>query len=86
MLKIHEENIDNFQATGHDFQDLRNSIGKLCGSQWPEESRYDETHPSFLEGAEEKHVWTVKALEERLPNIDLILDLTATDRYYQNKA
>ena len=46
------------------------------------QSRYDETYPSFSEGAEEKHVWTVKALEERLPNVDLILDLTATDRYY----
>jgi len=67
-----------------------------CGSQIPEtpfvafkvplserlQSRYDETYPSFSEGAEEKHVWTVKALEERLPNVDLILDLTATDRYY----
>jgi len=46
------------------------------------QSRYDETYPSFSEGTEEKHVWTVKALEERLPNVDLILDLTATDRYY----
>jgi len=67
-----------------------------CGSPMPEtpfvafkvplserlQSRYDETYPSWDPEAEEKHVWTLKALEERLPNIDLILDLTATDRYY----
>ena len=37
LLKIHEEKMDDFQATGDDFQDLRTLIGNLRGSQWPEE-------------------------------------------------
>ena len=45
------------------------------------QSRYDENYPSWDPEAEEKHVWTLKALEERLPNVDLILDLTAHGSY-----
>ena len=44
---------------------------------------YDEMYPSFLtESAQEKHKWTLKDLEETLPKLDLIIDLTATERYY----
>ena len=47
------------------------------------QSRYDEKYPSFLtEAAQEKHKWSLKDLEETLPKLDLILDLTATERYY----
>ena len=47
------------------------------------QNRYDEMYPSFLtEAAQEKHKWTLKDLEETLPRLDLIIDLTATERYY----
>ena len=47
------------------------------------QNRYDEMYPSFLtEAAQEKHKWTLKDLEETLPKLDLIIDLTATERYY----
>ena len=36
LLKIHEEKSNEFQVTGDIFQDLRNLIGNLRGSQWPE--------------------------------------------------
>ena len=47
------------------------------------QNRYDEMYPRFLtEAAQEKHKWTLKDLEETLPRLDLIIDLTATERYY----
>ena len=32
--------------------------------------------------AEEEHRWTVDVLSQTLPELSLVIDLTATDRYY----
>ena len=46
------------------------------------QKHYDETFSSFTEKAQKRHHWSLVDLEEKLPDLDLIIDLTATERYY----
>ena len=52
------------------------------------QSRYDREHSSGAynpEKAQEHHKWTLNDVLEAFPTLDLIIDLTNTNRYYNPK-
>ena len=46
---------------------------------------YDQNYSTFSISVEKNPIWTLKELEKTLPNLDLIIDVTNTDRYYNPK-
>ena len=46
---------------------------------------YDQNYSALSISVEKNPIWTLKELEKTVPNLDLIIDVTNTDRYYNPK-
>ena len=46
---------------------------------------YDQNYSALSISVEKNPVWTLKELEKTVPNLDMIIDVTNTDRYYNPK-